>query len=201
MRDKQAHLWDREPDNFYVEPEWCSRRLFEVERFTGDIYDPCAGFGRIVESAKAEGYRVYGSDLRERGFPGIGGDVDFFKGEGRPEVDNIVSNPPYGKRPDPLPGEMGRWEEEFIRLALGRARWKVAVFMDAGWANSAKRGAWLETLPLYRVYKVGPRPACPPGPFLQAGGKAGGGRIDFAWYVFLNGFDGDPTLHWLRRDG
>ncbi len=26
MKDKQAHLWDREPDNWYVEPEWCSRR-------------------------------------------------------------------------------------------------------------------------------------------------------------------------------
>lgn len=200
LREKRAHLWEREPDNWYVEPHWVSRRLFEVEVFEGVVVDPCAGMGNIVQSAIEAGLPAHGYDVRERGFLHVTGGVDFFRDQVGPN-DNIVSNPPYGKRPDPLPSERGRWEEQFIQLALTRARRKVAVFLDANWINSASRAAWLETLPLTRVWSVGPRPPCPPGPFLRAGGKAGNGRTDYAWYVFEHGHDGPPTVHWLRRDG
>jgi len=37
-----AHIWDREPDGFYVEPFWVSERLFEVEKFTTSVWDTSA---------------------------------------------------------------------------------------------------------------------------------------------------------------
>ena len=202
-REKRSHLWEREPDNWYVEPSWVSRRLFEAESFPGRVIDPCAGMGNVIAGAAEAGVRVQGYDLRERGFADVGGGQDFFAKHqfpGRYPTDNIVSNPPYGNRPDPLPGERRRWEEEFLRVALERARCKVALYLDANWLNGSERGRWLESLPLYRVYKVGPRPPCPPGPFLIAGGKAGNGTKDYCWHVFLHGYQGAPTLHWLRRD-
>jgi len=64
-----AHVWDREANEHYVEPEWCSQRLFEEERFYGGVWDPCCGFGRIPDSAKAYG-PIYASDLIERGYVG-----------------------------------------------------------------------------------------------------------------------------------
>lgn len=202
--EKRSHLWERHADNWYVEPTWVSRRLFEVETFNGRVFDPCAGGGNILAGGREAGVLVEGSDLRDRGNPAVMSGRDFFDEDaawvGFWKVDNIVSNPPYGNRPDPLPGERGRYEEEFLRLALRRTVGKVALFLDANWPNGAKRGAWLETLPLYRVYLVGPRPACPPGDFLRDGGKAGNGTKDYAWFVFLHGYDGAPELHWLRRD-
>jgi hypothetical protein len=35
VRKLNAHLWDREPHEHYVEEQWCSRRLFEVEPIEG----------------------------------------------------------------------------------------------------------------------------------------------------------------------
>jgi hypothetical protein len=56
LKKLDAHVWEREANEHYVEPHWCSERLFEEEQFPGLIFDPCCGFGRIPESAKKAGY-------------------------------------------------------------------------------------------------------------------------------------------------
>lgn len=209
-RSSSAKKRARDPDNWYREEPWCSERLFAVERFEGRVVDPCAGFGTIANAARAAGLQAEAYDLRDRGFEGVKGGVDFFEPRGwayTPGIfpcDNIVSNPPYATwkqlgqpRRDVA---MARSEDEFLRLALRRARYKVALFLPSGWLNSDERGQWIETLPLYRVYLCSPRPSCPPGPYIQAGGKVGGGSTDYSWFVFLRGFSGTPTVHWLRRD-
>jgi hypothetical protein len=159
--------------------------------------DPCAGMGNIVQSGRNAGVSIEGFDLRDRGVPDVRGGFDFFDTyaylSGYFPVDHIVSNPPYGHSA-PL-----RLEERFIDLAIGRARTKVAVFLPAVWAVS--RGPWLAERGLYRVYLCSPRPSCPPGASILAGGKPGGGKVDYAWYVFLKGYTGHPALLWLRRAG
>ena len=42
-RPLAVHIWNKEPDGFYVEPFWVSERLFEVEKFDGTIWDPACG--------------------------------------------------------------------------------------------------------------------------------------------------------------
>lgn len=199
---KAAHTWEREPDNWYVEPEWVTEELCRAESFTGRTVDPCAGMGNTIKGAAAAGVTIEGHDLRDRGYPGIWGGRDFLRGKYLPgawPVDNIISNSPYGRNPGACGDERPRLEEEFIRLALQRARSKVAVFLLSSWMNGAKRGEWLETLPLYRVHLVGPRPSCPPGQIIEAGEKPGGGKGDYAWFVFLNGYHGAPSIKWIRR--
>jgi|SRR6516225_9194568 hypothetical protein len=88
-----AHVWTKDPHGFYIEPEWCSRRLFEVERFDGVIKDPACGIGRITDAARTAGYSVIATDLVDRGYPQFDGVEDFLRSERR--VDNIVCNPPY----------------------------------------------------------------------------------------------------------
>jgi hypothetical protein len=39
-RAENSHIWERETNEHYVEPEWCSRRLFDEEAFTG-VYILC----------------------------------------------------------------------------------------------------------------------------------------------------------------
>ena len=42
----------------------------------------------------------------------------------------------------------------------------------------------------------------PPGEkFLADGGKANGGKADFCWLVFDKGYQGEPFVNWLHRDG
>jgi hypothetical protein len=200
---KAAHSWDREPDNWYVEPSWVTKRLCEVEVFSGRTADPCAGMGNIIKGASEAGVTIEGHDLRNRGY-GLLRHRDFFDPpacHGQWPVENIISNPPYGPNKRGVDGERPRIEEQFLLLALERTRRKIALFLPSNWINSASRGAWLRTTPLMRVYFVGPRPSCPPGHILANGGAAGGGKQDFAWFVWLHGYDGEPSLRWLWRDG
>jgi hypothetical protein len=203
-------IYARQPDAWYVEEAWCAERLFQDEVLPGRIVDPCAGRGTIVRAGLNAGLRIEGYDLRDRGSPVVRGGYDFFEANptylhGTFPCDCIVSNPPYttwaqvGRdRPDHI--EHARLDDAFLDLALQRARVKVCLFLPTGWINAEKRSRWLKNLPFYREYKLSPRPSCPPGEYLEAGKKAAEGRVDFSWFVFLHGYQGHPSIHWLRRD-
>jgi hypothetical protein len=103
-------------------------------------------------------------------------------------VDNIVCNPPFGIA------------EKFVARALTKASRKVAMLLPANWVQGDKRSRWLETTPLRRVWFIAPRPSMPPGAAIEAGQKPGNGTTDYAWFVWLRGFDGYPEIRWLHRD-
>jgi len=165
----------------YVEPEWVSKRLFEEEKFQGQIYDPCCGFGRIVKAALAAGYTAYGSDLVDRGWDST--PQDFTKHLS--PHDNIVTNPPFDQM------------AQMVFCAVARARYKAALVMPTARLNAAR---WLVETPLRRVWLLTPRPSMPPGHVIESGGKVGGGKSDFCWLVFEHGYEGVPEMKWLHRD-
>lgn len=187
---KKAHLWERDEHDYYVEPFWCSERLFKLERFEGSVWDPACGSGRIVESAIAAGLDAVGSDIVDR-WPDA--DIDkhvtgsFFDVH-QPLGRNIVCNPPF------------KLAKEFVEIALLVAADKVAMLLPTTWMNSDKRGRWLETTPLLRVLLLTPRPSMPPGRVIEAGEEPGNGTKDFAWFIWRRGYRGMPHLGWLRRD-
>jgi hypothetical protein len=43
LRKIDAHIWARNSHDWYVEPTWCSERLFQVEPFVGAIWEPACG--------------------------------------------------------------------------------------------------------------------------------------------------------------
>lgn len=188
---KDAHLWARDPDDWYVEPLWASRALFAAETFEGTIVDPACGMGRILDAAKEAGYRTASFDIKDRGVGKRHAHAftvaDFFESTG--SLDNIVSNPPY------------KYGDAFLAHAIRRSRRKTALLLRAQWANSAKRSAWLATLPLSRVLMLTPRPSMPPGAVVVAhkGKDPSGGQQDYAWYIFEHGFTGTPSFGWARR--
>ena len=126
-----AHVWAKDPHGFYIEPEWCSRRLFRAERFNGIIKDPACGVGRITAAARIAGYSVIATDLVDRGYSQFDGVEDFLRSERR--VDNIVCNPPY------------HICRAFAEHALKLARRKVAMIWLARRLNAAR---WLVNTPL-----------------------------------------------------
>jgi len=187
-RPKKSHLWKMDPKEHYVEPGWVTTRLFEEEPFTGNIVDPCCGWGNIPEAAKAAGYVAFGSDLINRGYVHRSPEMDFLAIDPSSvtNISNCIFNPPF---------KLGR---EFVEQALKIATKKVAAIVPVRRLNAM--GKWLDQTPLYRVWMMTPRPSMPPGEFILKGGKVGGGTVDFCWCVFLQNYDGRPTIEWLHRD-
>jgi hypothetical protein len=185
-RKLDAHIWAREAHEHYVEPEWCSRRLIEDEGFEGAIWDPACGFGTICESARKAGHTIVYSDLCDRGYDPFNMKVirDFLDCDGK-KVENIISNPPFNIA------------DKFALHALTLALHKVAMVFPTARLNAAH---WLKGTPLRRVWMMTPRPSMPPGYVIAAGEKPGGGKMDYCWLVWEQGYVGPAEICWLRRD-
>ena len=190
----KAHKWPRDPNDWYVEPAWCSARLFDVEKFGPVIYDPACGIGTIVMSAKVAGMRARGSDYIARWSSQqdhVYWRRDFLEPALVDKDDAcIVSNPPF------------KCARRFVERALETAAPKIAFLLPLSWLTGATRSKWLQTTPLAHVWVLTPRPSMPPGTqsviFEE---PVGGGEVDFAWFVWRRDHAGPPTLGWLDRDG
>jgi hypothetical protein len=189
IRVHKAPKWPRDPDDYYVEPGWCSARLFQQEQFHGTILDPACGSGRIVNNARLAGYKAFGTDLKIRSQFCMQA-IDFMAPTPRPKSysQNIVCNPPFGIA------------EDFVRLALERYQSKMAMLLPLDWIAGDERTRWLEHSELRRVLILTPRPSMPPGLLIEQGFEASRGKANFAFYVFEKGFHGRADLDWLRRD-
>ncbi len=179
------HAFALEPDGFYVEPAWCTDFLLDRESFADMVvWDPACGGGNIVKTLRQAGLTAFGTDLRLR----VGeaeqqvwclGTRDFLEYV-MVNFDAIVTNPPYGH---------AKTAEAFIRRALeyGTLQ-KLAVFVNAKFMFSKARAAGLfKEHPPTRIWPILPRPSCPPGQYLKAGGKATGGVADYVWMVWEPG--------------
>lgn len=187
VRDRKSHIWERDPDGWYIEPSWTSERLFQAEPMWGLTLDPACGLGTICAAADRAGLLACGSDLRARSLWAVPS-ADFLTSNPTP-VGNIVCNPPF------------KHARAFVERALERAERKVCMLLPLAWMSGVSRSKWLETTPLRRVWVLAPRPSMPPGAVIQAGEDPGGGTKDFAWFVWRQGYRGACELRWLRRDG
>jgi hypothetical protein len=162
--------------------------LFEVEKFHGPIYDPACGWGFILRSAHAAGYKVSGADIVDRKKHHLGQRFhkrDFLTWRGPIGGANIICNPPFDL------------VEEFCRHAIKLGAQKIAMIFLVRRLNAAH---WLQDLPLRRIWLLTPRPSMPPGSWIAAGNKPGGGTQDFCWLVFERDYIGLVEIDWLRRD-
>jgi hypothetical protein len=195
LRRRESHLWERAAGDWYIEPKWIWERLFAVERFDGVIVDPACGLGTVIKAAHAAGFAAIGCDKIQRApeFPAhdfmLSNWPDFW------DAPNIVTNPPFA-----LCNRLEIGKLNFVELCLERAARKVALLLPANWVQGQRRARWLAKQPLYRVYMVCPRPSMPPGHVIEAGLRPGNGTTDYCVTVFLRGYQGAPTLHWLHRD-
>jgi hypothetical protein len=184
-RRRESYIFVRDPDDFYLEPHWCSERLFAVEEFnrSSALLDPCTGTGRIADAARAAGYRVITADIIDRGFHGCRVQ-DFLKRRSAPS--SVVCNPPFSS------------VEAFARHAFEIGADKVAMIFPVPCLNAAHH--WLGALPFSHVLLMTPRPSMPTGQHVLSGGKVGGDRRDFCWLIFERGYLGEPRIRWLHRD-
>ena len=192
--EKRAHVFARDELDWYVESESCTLALLRAEKFYGTIYDPACGQGNVVEACRSKGLFAFGSDVVRRAEgrdPWFTGVCDFLADDLAVVCDSIIMNPPFFK---------AKGTEAFIRRALTIARHKVAVFTDVKFLAGGKRAVGLYAEhPPSRVWILSPRPSCPPGEWLKAGNKAGGGTADWCWMVWdLTAPASETQIRWLR---
>lgn len=180
-------FYERDENEWYIEPRFCTRALLKAERFFGMVLDPACGQGHIVRECHAAGVNAIGSDIVQR----VDRDLipHFYKSDfltdQQKSVANIICNPPFFR---------AKGTEAFIRRALDVARNKVAIFADIKFlAGQDRATALYRELPPDRVYIITPRPSCPPGWALADGAEASGGTADWIWLVW------DKTLPGAMR--
>ncbi len=202
MKLRDSHIFDRHPEGHYVEPLDLDRALIKALAPAlpkgATILDPCCGFGRIVRAASEHGFSAFGYDIAPRWEDNPDGkfdttktcfvEVDYLKRA--TSADAIVMNPPYGQT------------IAFVDKALREARVLVAAIVPATWINGLATARWLAQTPWAFYWSISPRPSMPPGEYILAGKKPGGGTKDFSVLVWLTSVKVQPTVceHLFWRD-
>lgn len=168
--------FDRDANDWYVEPSWCVDRLLDRYPELTMLHDPCCGMGTIVDAALERGIAASGSDIIDRAegrFP----TVDFLRHARCEEA--IVTNPPF---------KIG---EQIVRHAMTVTREGgiIAVVAQAKFLFSQARNSIFTSTTMERVIAFSRRPSMPPGAMLAELGEScrGGGSIDFVWCVWRRG--------------
>lgn len=171
--------YERDANDWYVEPAWCVQALKDRVRFTGNIHDPCCGSGTIPKFMNGTG-----SDLIDRGF---GYPTQNFL-LSTDTYDNIVMNPPY------------KLAQEFIEEALDRVRFKVAALVQTKFLSSQRRFRLFVRPETMRIIMFSRRPSMPPGNMLMEHGERirGGGSIDYCWVIWGRGNKSPCTVEWMK---
>jgi hypothetical protein len=168
----------RKENDFYPTPVWGTQALLDREKFTGIIWEPACGDGKMSEVLKSNGYAVISSDKFDYGYQ-FAGEQDFLTLEDEHKVDNIVTNPPF---------KLG---QEFVEKALTIAKNKVAMLLRIQFLEGQNRSAWLAKTPLKYVYVFGKR---------LNFNASGGAVLCFAWFVWEVGYTGEPIIRWISPD-
>jgi hypothetical protein len=176
-RKRALHRYDRQGHDWYCEPGYTVRSLFDRVRFTGPIHDPCCGRGMIPTIAAEYGHQASGSDLVHRG-QGVGG-IDFLTDNTQRQT--LIFNPPF------------KIAAAFVLHALDVAP-EVAVLVKVQFLNSQSRYDQLYSRrPPSFVLVLSRRPSMPPGDVNQ---KPRNGTDEFTWLVWGTTALGVTTLDW-----
>ena len=167
---------NREKNDFYATPEESTEKLLRVTSFRGNIYEPCCGQGHISRVLIKHGYKVFSSDLVDRGYGTSR--VDFLMETQK--HDNIVTNPPFKNA------------LEFAERALELSRYKVALLLKLSFLEGVARRNFFRSYPPEKVWVFSQRQA-----LMKNGEPHSGGMLALAWFVWSKGNIESPTVGWV----
>lgn len=182
-RTKHA-LRDRGDDLYQTPPE-ATAALLRAEKLPHRIWEPACGPGSIVRVLRDAGHDVFASDLVDYGSEAqdhSGWDF-LFPAADAPEVDAIVTNPPF------------KLAGEFVERSLERAP-LVAMLLRLAFIESTKRAPILDRGMLARVHVFRNRL-----PMMHREGrgaavdKTASSALAFAWFVWDRNHTGPTELH------
>jgi hypothetical protein len=171
---------EREENDFYATDPSAIDDLLKVETFNKDIWECACGEGHLSKRLKEYGYKVYSTDLIDRGYQDEL--VDFLCSEKKFGGD-IITNPPY------------KYCSEFILKALDSIPIgnKIAMFLKLTTLEGQKRYEEIYSkYPPKTIYVYSKRKEC-----AENGKFKGTSAVCYAWFIWEKGFIGCPQIKWI----
>lgn len=154
-----------------------------INPISDEIYECCSGAGAITNVLDAYDISYKASDIQIEDYIVGKKGVDVYK---LPDkcCQTIFTNPPY----DLMTKE--NMLNEFLRISTN----KVILLLNIFFLSSEKRKELLKNSPLKYVYIHSDRLTM--FPYGEAKPENGGTKM-FAWFVWENGYTGEPIVRWL----
>ena len=164
--------------------------LLDRFRFTPTIWEPAVGGGHIADALTYRVYRVFASDIVDRGYPGTH-IYDFLSQEPAPrEVADcdIITNPPY------------KFAQQFVerameRLSDGRS---LAMLLKLTFLEGAERFPMFQRYAPTDVLVFSRRVCCGKNGIFDRAKNA----VAYAWFVWKKGCKSFymPTIDWISPE-
>lgn len=174
---------ERAKDDFYATPPESTKALLAVEEIFYPALEPACGQGHIARLLDGQSL-VFVTDLVDRGYGGV---KDFLKENDYPaNIQTVITNPPF------------KLFQEFAEKALRVASRKVILFGKLQALEGQRRATFMQNSPLKTIYVFKKRQSpLNNGSSVDENGKPWASTMAFAWYVWEQGYIGDPHIKWL----
>ena len=181
---------ERIENDYYATPYESTRALLDNVEFTGDFLEPCVGGGHIIEVIKQyyPNKDICCMDIVDRGYEDTLVDNFLehdFKGQ---KFNNIITNPPYSLA------------QEFLEKSMKiiDKNGKVAMFLKIQFLEGIKRKEMFKKYPPKYIYVFTKRQnPWRNGKSVDEKGKPWSSTMCFAWFIWEEGFNGEPVVRWL----
>jgi hypothetical protein len=180
IRNCNIRKENAESNDYYATEPKAVELLLEQEKFSPNIWECACGEGHVANVLLANGYKVYSTDLIDRGY-GIGS-IDFLKTDQKWKGD-IITNPPY------------KFAKEFVLKALDviEGGQKVAMFLKLTFLEGKSRRELFKRYPPRTVYVCSGRLQCAKNGVFESTSM-----VAYAWFVWEKGFEGCPQIKWIN---
>ena len=173
---------EREQNDYYATDPQAVFDLLKYEKFNHFIWEPASGGGHMVKALQSRGFKVWSSDLINRGYQDEL--LDFLSYDTKVKwIGDIITNPPY------------KYCTEFILKALAAVKdgAKVAMFLKLQTLEGQDRYKRLfKNTPPRTIYVYVRRIQC-----AKNGDFKGTSAVCYAWFVWEKGFKGEPVIKWI----
>lgn len=176
---------NREENDYYATPPRAIDDLLSIVRLDEKIWEPACGGGHLSSRLKERGYRVYSSDLIDRGYEGFDEQYDFINGKPKKFNGDIVTNPPF------------KYASDFIIRSLDSIKdgHKVCMFLKLQFLEGQTRKKELfSRRELKHIFVYSKRiTTAKNGDFDKYKSTA----LCNAWFVWEKGYSGLPNVDWI----
>ena len=178
---------EREVDDYYAtDPKalevFLDKLTEDSIRLHNNIWECACGEGHLSEVLKSRGYKVWSTDLIDRGYGS--GNTDFLKSIPDSWCGDILTNPPY------------KYAKEFVEKAMEVTRegTYTVMFLKIQFLEGQGRKELFEKYPPKYVYVNSKRQIC----YINGNmSKKLSSASCYCWFVWEKGFLGEPVIRWI----
>lgn len=181
---------EREKDDYYATDPIAIDLLLMKEKPSENVWECACGEGHMAKKLEEHGYKVFCTDLVDRGY-GLGL-VDFLKFNAQEEFyGDIITNPPY------------KFAKDFVLKALELLKegHKCYMLLKLTFLEGIDRYKELfSKYPPKMIYGFPKRVMCAKNGEFERMKAGGGSAVAYAWFVWEKGYTGLPRFDWLYED-